>query len=243
MLQHIYVVNGNRVMSDAIQLSDVSFTWPGANTAALDIKKFDVAKGERVFLLGASGTGKSTLLNLIAGLTRPDSGTVTVLGKDISKTGGRERDKFRARNIGFIFQQFNLIPYLDIRTNIKLSAKVAGKSSPDISKKIDTLLARLRIDDKLLTQRADCLSVGQQQRVAVARAMINDPALIIADEPTSSLDHGVRDEFIELLLTTQNHTGSTILFVSHDLSLTSHFDRVTDMKNINMALQPITAGV
>jgi putative ABC transport system ATP-binding protein len=230
------------MMSSAIHLSDVVFTWPGADRAALDIKSFTVAGGERVFLLGESGTGKSTLLNLIAGLTRPDSGTVKVLGQEISQTGGRARDKFRARNIGFIFQQFNLIPYLDIRTNIKLAAQVAGKSTADTSKKIAALLSRLRIDENLLTQRADCLSVGQQQRVAVARAMINDPALIIADEPTSSLDHGVRDEFIELLLSTQSHTGATILFVSHDLSLTAHFDRVADMKALNRVLRPGSAG-
>lgn len=225
-------------MKNAIEILDVSFTWPGSDKPALDIRQFSVAKDERLFLLGASGTGKTTLLNIIAGLTLPSSGTVNVLGQNLTKLGGRSRDRFRAKNIGLIFQQFNLIPYLDVRTNIEMSVRLAGNYNKNCLARMTQLLTTLRIDHSLLDQRADRLSVGQQQRVAVARAMINEPALIIADEPTSSLDHGVRDEFIELLLTTQQRTGAAVLFVSHDLSLQSHFDRVADMADLNRALAP-----
>jgi putative ABC transport system ATP-binding protein len=225
-------------MNNAIEISDICFTWPGSSRPALDIKQFFLAENERLFLLGSSGSGKTTLLNIIAGLMLPSCGTVNVLGQNMAKLGGRSRDRFRAKNIGLIFQQFNLIPYLDVRTNIELSARLAGHYNKQTLEQITQLLTTLRIDHSLLDQRADRLSVGQQQRVAVARAMINEPALIIADEPTSSLDHGVRDEFIELLLTTQQRSGCAILFVSHDLSLQTHFDRVVDMAELNRVLAP-----
>jgi len=225
-------------VNNAIEISGISFTWPGSKRPALDVRQFSVARNERLFLLGASGTGKTTLLNIIAGLMLPAGGTVNVLGQPVNQLSGRNRDRFRANNIGLIFQQFNLIPYLDVRTNIELSVRLAGGPRKDCLERISQLLTTLRIDHSLLGQRADRLSVGQQQRVAVARAIINEPALIIADEPTSALDHAVRDEFIELLLSTQQRTGSTVLFVSHDLSLKSHFDRVVDMADLNLALAP-----
>ena len=217
----------------AVQVRNVTFAWPGASTNVIDIPDFSIRQGERIFLLGASGSGKSTFLNLVAGLMNPGSGHVQVLGQNISALGNRARDRFRARHIGFIFQEFNLIPYLDVQSNITLAAQIAGTDGKLVRDRMEELLDALRISRPVPGQRADQLSVGQQQRVAVARAMINQPELIVADEPTSALDDAVRDEFIRLLLSIQERTSATILFVSHDRSLVRHFDRVAAMSDIN----------
>jgi len=223
-------------MSSIISASDLIFTWPGASAPVLHLSNFSVRRGERLFINGASGSGKSTLLSLLAGLMRPDAGTLEILDTDITRLSGRKRDRFRARHIGFVFQRFNLIPYLDVRSNIRLAAHIAGNARKADNNSIQQLLDMLRISPVLATRRADQLSVGQQQRVAVARAMINAPEILIADEPTSSLDHAVRDDFIRLLLEMQAQRETTVIFVSHDLSLQHHFSRSLSMTDINLAL-------
>ena len=235
----------------AIAIHDLLFKWPGADAFSLAVPELQIACGEKVFLLGASGSGKSTLLNLIAGVLTPQQGSIRILDTDFSQLSARQKDRFRARQIGLVFQQFNLIPYLDVETNIRLASSFVGSPGPvststSTSKsdanaapqRMRALLEGLQLDPALLKRRADSLSVGQQQRVAIARAMINQPALLIADEPTSALDTDARDSFMQLLLGLQANSGTTIVFVSHDRSLASGFDRVVDMRQL-VACQPL----
>ncbi len=234
----------------AIAIHDLLFKWPGADAFSLAVPELQIACGEKVFLLGASGSGKSTLLNLIAGVLTPQQGSIRILDTDFSQLSARQKDRFRARHIGLVFQQFNLIPYLDVETNIRLASSFVGSPGPvststSTSKsdanaapqRMRALLEGLQLDPALLKRRADSLSVGQQQRVAIARAMINQPALLIADEPTSALDTDARDSFMQLLLGLQASAGTTIVFVSHDRSLATGFDRVVDMQQL-VACQP-----
>lgn len=223
-------------MTYTIECHDINYTWPGTSSPVLDIKEFSLERGERLFLYGASGSGKSTLLSLIAGLLPSSLGTIEVLGRDLSKMGDRAKDRFRAQHIGFVFQQFNLIPYLDVESNIGLAANLAGLSKQETKRRTAALLDALLIDSRFLNQRADKLSIGQQQRVAVARALVNEPEILIADEPTSSLDEEAKDEFIGLMLRTQQRTGASVIFVSHDRSLIKHFDRTQSMTDINRVL-------
>jgi putative ABC transport system ATP-binding protein len=221
--------------STAITLSKVQFSWSktSANTPTIVLPEWTIAQGERVFLHGQSGTGKSTLLNILSGILLPQQGEVTLLGTDITQLNHRQRDRFRAQHLGVIFQQFNLIPYLSVSDNIRLSQTFSGTTPP--VHRIDELCEQLALDKMLLNQQANQLSVGQQQRVAVARALYHRPRIIIADEPTSALDSNTRDEFIRLLLTQSEQTNSTVIFVSHDHSLSSHFDRADDLATINQA--------
>lgn len=223
-------------MTYTIECHDINYTWPGTSSPVLDIKEFSLERGERLFLYGASGSGKSTLLSLIAGLLPSSLGVIEVLGRDLSKMGDRAKDRFRAQHIGFVFQQFNLIPYLDVESNIGLAANLAGLSKQETKRRTAALLDALLIDSGFLNQRADKLSIGQQQRVAVARALVNEPEILIADEPTSSLDEEAKDEFIGLMLRTQQRTGASVIFVSHDRSLIKHFDRTQSMTDINRVL-------
>ena len=148
----------------------------------------------------------------------------------------RARDRFRAHQIGFIFQQFNLIPYLSILDNLEVSAKLNKLSDKTFRARASELLTRLSVAENLWRRRADQLSVGQQQRVAIARAMIHHPPLLIADEPTSALDEDARDAFMQLLLNDLTESDTTILFVSHDRQLISHFNRCESMNELNQAL-------
>ena len=221
-------------MHSAVDLRDVLYSWPGSNEPVLDVPKLSIAKGASIFLLGPSGSGKSTLLNLIAGLALPQSGSVSVLGQKMQEMNSRARDRFRARNIGLIFQQFNLVPYLDVETNIRLAARLAGTRDDECERRGGILMESLLLSRSLLKHRTDELSVGQQQRVAIVRAMINKPQLIIADEPTSALDEESRLEFVETLLSTQKSTSATVIFVSHDRSLARYFDSVESMRMVNV---------
>ena len=190
--------------------------------------------GERVFITGASGSGKSTFLNLLSGILRPQQGSVMIAGTALHTLGARACDRFRARHIGLVFQQFNLVPWLSVEANIRLAARFAGGQAPPPSQ-IDELLQALRLPLALRSQRADRLSVGQQQRVAVARALVNQPSLLIADEPSSALDADSRAAFMALLLQVQAEAGTSILCVSHDPALAPGFDRVLDMRDLNQA--------
>lgn len=228
-------------MKYAVALQDVEYTWPGNPQPTLHIPRWSTAAESRVFVYGPSGSGKSTLLNLIAGIMRPQKGDIHVCGEKISSLGTRARDRFRARNTGMIFQQFNLLPYLTVRANIALApffggasmANAAGIEDPEAE--LRHLLERLRLPAGLLTRRVSQLSVGQQQRVAVARALINRPRVLIADEPSSALDMDARDDFLGLLLDCSRERGMAVLFVSHDRSIASLFDEAVDLRDINRA--------
>ena len=225
----------------ALALADVRFRWRRGGPLTLDIGAFEVGRGERVFLHGASGSGKSTLLNLLAGVLLPEHGAVRCLGSEISRLDNRERDRFRADHVGMIFQQFNLVPYLSVLENVLLpchfsarrlaEAGAGGPAAEQARQILDSLGLSGEITRRAVTQ----LSVGQQQRVAVARALIGRPELIIADEPTSALDADRRDRFLDLLLAKCEAQGSTLLYVSHDLSLTRHFTRSVSMAELNRA--------
>lgn len=223
-----------------IDITELSFAWK-QGPKVLDIAAFQVEEGERVFLRGPSGSGKSTLLGLIAGVLAPQSGTIRVLGEDMSALSPPRRDRLRADHVGVIFQMFNLVPYLSVTGNVLLPLrfspsrrKAAGNDAEGEARR---LLARLGLtDDALLKRRVSDLSVGQQQRVAAARALIGAPKLIIADEPTSALDADARERFIALLSEEVTRTGASLLFVSHDASLAPRFTRAVDLAAINRAM-------
>jgi putative ABC transport system ATP-binding protein len=230
-------------MTDAVvSLSDLRFRWRADAVPVLDIASFALAAGERVFLHGASGSGKSTLLSVIGGVALPEAGRVIVQGADLRQLSGAARDRHRAEHLGFIFQMFNLIPYLSALENVLLPCRFSPRRRAKIGAAETTpraealrLAARLDLDSALLARPASELSVGQQQRVAAARALIGRPELIVADEPTSALDADRQRAFLDLLLGEAQAAGAAVLFVSHDLRLSAGFDRVVALGAINAA--------
>ncbi len=218
--------------SAVIVIDDLKFGYH-ASQLVLDIPHWQVARGEHVFLAGESGSGKSTLLNLLAGTLAVESGSIALLGQRFSTLSSRQRDKFRARHIGVVFQKLNLIPYLSVEQNIRAAAHFAGTQADTVDQRLPDLIRRLALPGHIVHQKASQLSVGQQQRVAIARALINQPELLIVDEPTSALDSNAKDSFIDLLLAVAH--SSTIVFVSHDEGLASHFKHHISIHQINNA--------
>ncbi len=225
----------------AIELTDVQFRWRPQGPLVLDVPQLTVARGERLFLRGPSGSGKSTLLALLSGVSVPQHGSVEVLGQPLHALGGAQRDAFRADHIGYIFQMFNLIPYLSVLDNVLLPCRFSRARAQRVAARSEPQAEAMRLLDHLglggdLPQRAVTeLSVGQQQRVAAARALLGGPELIIADEPTSALDADHRAAFIELLLSECASLGSTLVFVSHDRVLEPLFHRALCLSEINRA--------
>ncbi|MGF2687772.1 ABC transporter ATP-binding protein [Marinobacter sp. DUT-3] len=211
----------------AVTTRSLRYQWPHSNVA-LQFPDITLERGEHLFIKGPSGSGKSTLLSLLAGMVRPTSGSVSLLGEDITPFSNGQRDRFRADHMGVIFQQFNLVPYLTTLGNVTLPCRLSSKrqrlARPEPSQEAEGLLTELAIPHSHWYQPVTRLSVGQQQRVAAARALIGHPELILADEPTSALDTDNRDRFIELLLTLAHRAGSSVIFVSHDQGLATHFD-------------------
>lgn len=199
----------------------------------LCVPTWRVEPNERIFLHGDSGSGKSTLLGLLAGLRKPTSGDVTVLGTSISTLSGRKRDAFRAKNIGVVFQQFNLIPFLSVLDNILLAAEFAQVSSSAVRARGLELLERVNLDPALSLRKASQLSIGQQQRVAIVRALINSPALLLVDEPTSALDQANKESFLTLLNEVLDDANCAMIFVSHDPSIGELFERRVAMDALN----------
>jgi putative ABC transport system ATP-binding protein len=221
-----------------IELRDLVFAYQ-ASRIILDIPELNVERGERVFLHGPSGSGKTTLLGLLGGVLTAKQGAVRLLDRDFAALSARERDRFRGSHIGFIFQMFNLIPYLSALDNIMLPcrinaerrARLAGVAVEDAARAMAVTLGIGEVADMPVTQ----LSVGQQQRVAAARAFLGAPELIIADEPTSALDADHRERFIRALFEAAASNRATVLFVSHDRSLASLFDRSLALPQLNRA--------
>lgn len=223
----------------AIHIENLTYGWV-ANQPVLDIDRLDIEVGERVIIYGPSGCGKSTLLGLIAGVLTPQSGTLEVLGTDLAALAQRRRDRFRAEHLGVIFQTFNLLPFLSVAANVRLGCEFATQRfhradamEGGLEGAVADLLSRLGLPDQVLARPVTALSVGQQQRVAVARALIGGPDIVIADEPTSALDAATRDRFLELLISACDSTGATLLFVSHDMALSSRFGRTIDLPALN----------
>lgn len=233
-------------MSALIELTELGFAWPG-QAELLDIPAFTLQQGESLFLKGPSGSGKTTLLGLLGGVQKPGRGRIHLLGADLSSMSAGARDHFRVDHTGYIFQQFNLLPFLSVRENVelpchfsKLRAQRAIQRHGSVDQAAATLLAHLGLTDtNLLGRRADSLSIGQQQRVAAARALIGQPELVIADEPTSALDYDARENFLRLLFAECREAGLSLLFVSHDQSLAPLFDRNLSLADLNRAATPL----
>ena len=204
------------------------------NDPILNIHKWSITKGEHVFIHGPSGSGKSTLLNLLAGILVAPSGGIKILDQSLHRMSAHQRDKFRANHIGFVFQQFNLVPYLNVLDNIRL-ANYFGQSNDakNTDSQAKVLLQTLGINADLHQHLASKLSIGQQQRVAIARSLINLPELLIVDEPTSALDANNRDAFMALLMDTVKQHNITLIFVSHDRSLERYFSEIVSLQKIN----------
>ncbi|MCG8325573.1 MAG: ABC transporter ATP-binding protein [Thiotrichales bacterium] len=228
-----------------MHIEDLRFRFPGSDHDVLDIDRFSIARGERIFIKGPSGCGKSTLLSLLGGVNVPGKGRISVLDTSVGELRGSERDHFRANHIGFIFQMFNLIPYLSMIDNVTLPCRFskvrytnALQRSDKLEQEAVRLLNHLGLDDQVFLQRKVTeLSMGQQQRVAAARALIGRPELVIADEPTSSLDADSRESFLQLLFNECEEVEATLVFVSHDQSLQRFFDHTVELAEINRAAQ------
>lgn len=218
-----------------LNLKDVRFDWSGRASFGISVPDFELQSGESVLLLGESGSGKSTLLSLICGTVTAQSGSVVVADTNIAQMSAGKRDQLRAEQIGLIFQQFNLLPYASVSDNILLPLRFAPNRKARVSDpqgEAAKLCDELGLHDGVLSAMAGSLSVGQQQRVAAARALIGTPPLIIADEPTSSLDAATQATFLELLFAQSRAHGTTVLMVSHDARLADQFDRVVQMSDI-----------
>ncbi len=230
-----------------LQVQDLVFRWRADQPPCLEIESFTLAAGERLFLHGPSGSGKSSLLSLIGGVSLAESGQVAVLGRDLRRLSSRDRDRFRAEHLGYIFQLFNLIPYLSALDNILLPCRFSPRRRAQIRnsgrtplEEAQRLAQHLDLAPQWLSRPALELSVGQQQRVAAARALIGRPQLVIADEPTSALDADRQRAFLDLLLNECGESGAAVLFVSHDIRLAERFDRVQELGAINRAVPWMT---
>ena len=216
----------------ALRLSNVTkgFAAPdGGRVEVLDVERFELAAGEQVALRGSSGAGKTTLLHIVAGIVKPDSGVVEVAGSDIAQLSEAARDRWRAKHIGYIYQSFHLLQGFSALENVALAMKFGGE--------VDLERAMALLEQVGLGTRLDYkprqLSIGQQQRVAVARALANRPKLVLADEPTGNLDREHADAALELILSRCRSSGAALLLVSHDERVVARFSRVIGLSTLN----------
>jgi putative ABC transport system ATP-binding protein len=217
-------------------LSDVkkSYIEPdGTRLPILDIAHFHVAEGEQMVLAGRSGSGKTTLLHVIAGISRPDSGVVRVAGNDITQLSEARRDRFRSRYIGYVFQTFNLLPGFSALENVMLGMSFTG-SRPDAAR-AKRLLDRVGLAHRL-SHKPSMLSVGEQQRVAVARAMANRPKLLLADEPTANVDTGHQQQIVDLIRQSCSDENVALALVTHTPEVSEQFTRVEHLEQLNQAV-------
>jgi len=244
----------DKALNNVVCIDNVRFFWDAAHEFVVHIKNFEVKRGEKLLLVGPSGSGKSTLLSLLTGIVLPRSGIVSVLNEDLGGLSNRDRDRFRAEHFGIIFQMFNLLPYGSVVDNVILPLNFAkerkarvlaglarGGTEEDEARR---LLSRLGLSQDIQKRKSTAaLSVGQQQRVAAARALIGRPEIIVADEPTSALDRNRQSIFLELLFEEVGALGSTLIMVSHDESLGTSFDRVLHLNDVMAAPAAADIGV
>jgi len=228
-------------VSSVLSAESLRFQWPGAQAPCIDIERLEIAAGEAVFLHGPSGCGKSTLLSLLAGVLVAHGGRTMLLGHDWASLSGASRDRLRVAHVGYIFQQFNLLPYLSVLDNVLLPCRFSARRMAQATRdgsaqaQAEHLLAQMGLDSGLWRRQAMQLSVGQQQRVAAARALIGHPEVVIADEPTSALDEDRREAFLDVLLSACEKNRSALVFVSHDQRIAERFARHILLPDINRA--------
>ena len=226
-----------------VKIQDLYFSYADSEAFSIKVDSFSAEKGQHIFLEGPSGSGKTTFLNLITGLSPATRGSVSILDTDFSTSSELRIDQFRADHFGIIFQMFNLIPYLNVIENIVLPCSFSKRKKENVLKSATCLEGEARrlcnvldIDPSLFCKPVQTLSIGQQQRVAIARAVIGKPHIIIADEATSALDINRKNQFIDFLMQEVQKIGSTLIFVSHDISLKGYFDRVVNIDSINCSI-------
>jgi putative ABC transport system ATP-binding protein len=220
---------------ETIRLDSLRFYWSKVADFKIYIPKLEIGRGEKVLLLGESGSGKTTLLSLICGFLSPISGDIFLNEQKLNDLKANKKDQFRSDNIGIIFQQFNLLPYANVIDNITLPLYFSKNRDSRVTNHREAALnlcRSLQLSESTIVMQANKLSVGQQQRVAVARALIGNPSLIIADEPTSSLDASTQKKFLDLMFSQIEEHKSTLLMVSHDSSISNYFDRTINIKDI-----------
>ena len=228
-----------------IHLSNIRFRYSTQAKDILNIENLQVYEGKHLFIQGSSGSGKTTLLNIITGINQASSGDVKILGKSLQKMSVIQRDQFRVDELGVIFQQFNLLPYLSLLENVQLPcwfSKQRKHLAGNTSQMAKRLLNELDIPEKLFNKAVNTLSTGQQQRVAMARALIGQPKIIIADEPTSALDSNNRKRFLDLLFLEADKQGSTVVFVSHDSYMAQYFPHKIELSEINRINSDLAAA-
>lgn len=224
--------------TDAVNLRGIEHKWNARDAFGLSVGEFAVSRGERLLLLGASGSGKSTLLSLLTGIALAQAGSLEILGQRLDALGSSGRDRFRAEHFGIIFQMFNLLPYGNVIDNVLLPLSFAparrarAMAAGGIEGEARRLLSALGLPADIGRRTAATLSVGQQQRVATARALIGSPEIIVADEPTSALDDDRQQDFLDLLFGQIDATHATLIMVSHDRRLARHFTRVVELTDI-----------
>ncbi len=229
----------NRSDQAVVDIRGVEFSWEDSTQPLLTIADFKLGQNESVFIHGGSGSGKSTFLSLIAGVTKPQKGDLRILGLKGAQLSAFQRDRLRADHMGYIFQNFNLVPYASVLENVRLGLafsplkkKKLGSQSSEISE-AKRLLQALGLSENLFATLARNLSVGQQQRVAAARALMGGPELLLADEPTSALDKKNRDQFLDLLFAECAKSQTSIIYVSHDIETASKFGRMISMDSFH----------
>ena len=210
----------------AIDVSGLKFDYGGGT--GLNLPGFRLESQDRAAVIGPSGSGKTTLLHLLAGLIRPTSGTVSILGQNLSDLGNADCDRFRGANIGIVFQGLHLLASLSVRQNVLMAQRLGRRAGARIA--VDDLLKQLGLET-LAHRRPSELSFGQAQRVAVARAVAHGPRLILADEPTSALDDENAARVISLLAATAGRVGAALLVVTHDSRVVDHFEHVVRLES------------
>ena len=213
-----------------ISIADLEFQFPHSDFR-LVVSALNIAQGERVAIVGPSGSGKTTLLHLMAGIRTPIRGTIRVHGQLVSSLGDTERRALRVSRIGFVFQSFELVSYLDVFENILLPYRLnpALQLTPEISRRVENLAEETNIAHRL-RYFPHRLSHGEKQRVAICRAMLPEPPLLLADEPTGNLDPAAKQNVVDLLFQQVDRTGATLLMVTHDGEIAARFPRIIDCR-------------